>query len=75
VVGRLDDDDVRAEVGTKQETQRPDLIGFLGLTTRQTQLSELLVRTKHHKLRTKHHSEQKHSHVITSLHFITTQPS
>eukprot|EP01137_Pigoraptor_chileana_P037472 Opistho-2@34593 len=53
MVGSLNSDDVRAEVGTKEEAERLDDIGPLGLVSRQRNLRKLLVGAKHHKLRSK----------------------
>lgn len=55
VVGGLDGDDIRAEVGPQEQTQRLDGVWSLGLPSRQAQLSELLVGLQHDHVWPKHH--------------------
>ena len=53
VVAGFNDDDVRAEVRTEQESDCPDEVGLLGLPSRQGQLRELLVGLQHHQVGSK----------------------
>eukprot|EP00732_Lithocolla_globosa_P002279 Lithocolla_globosa_v1_NODE_1449_length_2569_cov_1158.698886.p2 type:complete len:236 gc:universal NODE_1449_length_2569_cov_1158.698886:1650-943(-) len=53
MVRSLDGDDVGAEVGAEQQAQRADLVGALGLASRQVEKRELFVGLQHHKLGTK----------------------
>ena len=50
-------DDVSGKVRPQEQAESLDLIGFLGLAARQTELCELLIRSQHHQLWSKHHTE------------------
>ncbi len=49
-------DDVSAEVWPEQQTQSLDSVGSLGLASRETELSELLIRFQHDHVRAKHNT-------------------
>ena len=66
MVGCLDGDDVRAEIGSKEETQGLDDVGSLGLASRQAELSELLIWAQHHQLRAKNNPGRKNERVQRS---------
>lgn len=52
----LNGDDISAEIWSQKETKGLDGVGFLGLASRETELSELLVWLQHHHVWTKYHS-------------------
>lgn len=66
VISSFHGDDVCAEVGAQKETQRFDDILFLWFTTRQGELCELFIWTKHNQLRSKDHSVNVNKHVLFS---------
>ena len=56
MVRRLYGDDVSTEVRPEEKTECLDGVGSLGLASRQTKLSKLLIRFEHDHVRAKHHA-------------------
>ena len=72
MISRFDDDDVRTEVRSKHQTQRADHIRLFWLAARKTQLSKLLIRTKHDKLWSENDSATSNQQFHFYVHFQLT---
>ena len=53
----LNNHNVRAEIGAKEQAQRFNHVGLFGFAARETQLCELFIRAQHNEFWTKNYSE------------------